>query len=76
MKRKILYMPAHTSNELVNIHEVARLLGVHTSTVRRYVRRGVIPRPISLSRNTQRWRKKDIQNIVLDEIEKANKDMS
>ena len=50
-------------NGLVDIKQVARLLGVSIKTVRRMKRRGQLPRPVLIGRSV-RWRLADIERYI------------
>jgi predicted DNA-binding transcriptional regulator AlpA len=49
---------------LVNLADVSKILGVHQSTVMRWVDTGKVPEPLRFSSQTIRWRRKDIEAIL------------
>jgi predicted DNA-binding transcriptional regulator AlpA len=49
---------------LLNVREVAALLGIGLSTAWRDAKSGAIPRPIYLSARAPRWRLADIQALI------------
>jgi predicted DNA-binding transcriptional regulator AlpA len=49
---------------LVNLADVSKILGVHQSTIMRWVETGKVPEPLRFSSQTIRWRRKDIEAIL------------
>lgn len=49
---------------LIEIKEMARLLGVTTTHVRRLVRQKKIPAPITIAYHVDRWRRIDFEEWV------------
>lgn len=50
--------------QLLDVHDVARIYGVHPVTVRRFVRDGAIPRPRLVGGKLQRWRRCDLLSHI------------
>lgn len=49
---------------LLNVHQVAELIGVHHRTVWRLAATGDIPSPIRISDRVVRWRLRDIEQFL------------
>jgi predicted DNA-binding transcriptional regulator AlpA len=49
---------------LVNLADVGKMLGVHQSTIMRWVETGKFPEPLRFSSQTIRWRRKDIETML------------
>lgn len=49
---------------MISLSDTAELLGVHETTVRRWVRDGNLPKPVRLGPRVVRFRRKDIEQIV------------
>lgn len=56
-------VPAHLTDDLVPIEELASMLGVSVRTVRRYQAAGLTPRRIRRCRQLM-YRRSDIQNWI------------
>ena len=56
--------PALSGVRLLNIGEVAGLLGVHKRTVWRLCACGTLPPPIRVGPRTLRWRLSDLQAVI------------
>ena len=52
-------------NPLMNVKQVAQQLGVGKSTIWRWCKQGIFPRPIKLSERVTRWRAEDVAAVIL-----------
>lgn len=50
---------------LLNVRQVAHILGVGKSTVWRWCKQGTLPAPVKLSARITRWRPEDIAAMVM-----------
>ncbi len=50
--------------KLLNVKEVAEMLGVSTSWVFRHMRQGTFPKSIKIGPKTSRWKRKDIADFM------------
>jgi predicted DNA-binding transcriptional regulator AlpA len=49
---------------LVNLADMGKMLGVHQSTIMRWVETGNLPEPLRFSSQSIRWRRADIEALV------------
>ncbi len=52
------------SDHLLTAKAVAEKLGVSESTVWRWAREGIMPKPVKLGKNTSRWKESSIQTFL------------
>ena len=50
---------------LLNVKQVAHILGVGKSTVWRWCKQGTFPLPIKLSERVTRWRSEDVAAVIM-----------
>lgn len=49
------------TDDLITMTEVTRLMGgVYDSTVRRWIRKGIFPKPVKIGQAVSRWRRADV----------------
>ena len=65
MPRK-LANPLDSGAEFLTIDEVATVLRISVSTVRRLSKAGSIPRPIVLGKQIHRWKRADIEAFIVE----------
>jgi hypothetical protein len=53
-----------TGRRVLDVLQVAMLLGIHPSTVRTWVRRGVFPAPLRSSHEKWLWPAKTIEDLI------------
>jgi len=49
---------------MLNVKEVAKMLGVSKSTVYNLINEGKLPRPIPITERLRRWKLSDILNYI------------
>ena len=61
-----MHQPQKSDQQLVNIKQVANLLSVSVSKVKRMRDAGTLPLPVRLERNGRvlRWRLRDIEKFI------------
>ena len=52
--------------DLIDLKALARLLALSPCTIRRKVKDGSFPRPIRLSEQTTRWRRRDVEQWLAE----------
>ena len=57
-------LPASAFGVLINIKQVASILGITPRTIYREIQRGTFPKPIHLTKRQTRWRMADIEAHV------------
>lgn len=55
---------SNNPNQLVRIKQVIELLSVSESTIRRYVKSGILPKPRKLSPRVVVWKYSDIKEYM------------
>jgi len=51
-------------NQLIRIKQVVQLLAISESTVRRYIKSGILPKPTKLSPRVMVWRLSQIEDFI------------
>lgn len=58
--------PERAAAELLNVNQVAKLLGVSTRTAIRMADAGRMPRPLKLTSRVARWRAAEMRQWIID----------
>ncbi|HEX5270542.1 MAG TPA: MerR family DNA-binding transcriptional regulator [Gemmataceae bacterium] len=58
--------PPPPADRLLNMGEVARALRVSTRTLRRYMRRGLVPAPLRFSGQKFFWRESAVKHLLAE----------
>jgi len=66
-------MDKTTTNEVLDAHGLAQMLGVGVRSIPRMVDRGELPRPFKLGR-LSRWRKTDVEARIAELSGDANRE--
>ena len=59
------------SKRWYDVHDVAEMLDVKPTTVRNWIARGTIPRPITISTHTLRWKVETIEQWLIEREQAA-----
>lgn len=59
-----------TTEQLIDVHEAARILNVYVDTVRRWARTGKIKSILISSRGDRRYRLEDIEEFIRENRQK------